>query len=141
MSYCLNPHCQKPLNSKNANNCSTCGTNLLLKQRYRAIKPIGQGGFGRTLLAVDESQDLKPPCVIKQFLLMAQGTDNTQKTAELFEQEALRLNDLGKHNQIPKLLEYLTQDENQFLVQEYIDGHDLAEILNLKILFVVKTRN
>ncbi len=129
MSYCLNPHCQKPQNQKNAQVCLTCGTKLLLKQRYRAIKPIGQGGFGRTLLAVDESKPLKPPCVIKQFLLMAQGTDNTQKATELFEQEALRLNDLGKHNQIPNLLEYLTQDENQFLVQEYVDGYDLAEIL------------
>ncbi len=129
MSYCLNPHCQKPQNQKNAEVCLTCGSKLLLKQRYRAIKPIGQGGFGRTLLAVDESKPLKPPCVIKQFLLMAQGTDNTEKAAELFEQEALRLDELGKHKQIPKLLEYLTQSENQFLIQEFIDGYDLAEIL------------
>lgn len=135
MSYCLNPHCQKPENQKNANNCLTCGTKLLLKQCYRAIKPIGQGGFGRTLLAVDESKPLKPPCVIKQFLLQAQGTDNIQKAAELFEQEALRLNELGKHNQIPNLLDYLTQEEHQYLVQEYIDGYDLAEILKEQGIF------
>ena len=135
MSYCLNPHCQKPQNQNNANNCLTCGTKLLLKQRYRAIKPIGQGGFGRTLLAVDESKPLKPPCVIKQFIFQAQGTDNTQKAAELFEQEALRLNDLGRHNQIPNLLDYLTQEEHQYLVQEYIDGYDLAEILKEQGIF------
>ncbi len=129
MSYCLNPHCQKPQNQKNAQSCVICGTALLLKQRYRAIKSIGQGGFGRTLLAVDETKPLKPPCVIKQFLLMAQGTNNTEKAAELFKQEALRLNNLGKHNQIPNLLDYLTQEEHQYLVQEYIDGYDLAEIL------------
>mgnify|MGYP001792536393 CR=1 FL=1 len=135
MSYCLNPHCQKPQNQNNANNCLTCGTKLLLKQRYRAIKPIGQGGFGRTLLAVDESKPLKPPCVIKQFIFQAQGTDNTQKAAELFEQEALRLNELGKHNQIPNLLDYLAQEEHQYLVQEYIDGYDLAEILKEQGIF------
>ncbi|MBV6625372.1 MAG: serine/threonine protein kinase [Rivularia sp. (in: Bacteria)] len=129
MSYCLNPHCQQPQNLKNSLVCSTCQTQLLLKQRYRAIKPIGQGGFGRTLLAVDESKPLKPPCVIKQFLVQAQGTDNNQKAVELFQQEALRLSNLGSHNQIPNLLEYLTQDEHQYLVQEYIDGYDLAEIL------------
>ncbi|MBV6626977.1 MAG: serine/threonine protein kinase [Rivularia sp. (in: Bacteria)] len=129
MSYCLNPHCQQPQNLKNSLVCSTCQTQLLLKQRYRAIKPIGQGGFGRTLLAVDESKPLKPPCVIKQFLVQAQGTDNNQKAAELFEQEALRLDELGKHHQIPNLLDYLTQEEHQYLVQEYIDGYDLAEIL------------
>ena len=130
MSYCLNPHCQKPQNHKNAQVCSTCNTKLLLKQRYRAIKPIGQGGFGRTLLAVDESKLLKPPCVIKQFVLTAHIADNnTLKAGELFKQEALRLKNLGKHNQIPNFLYYLTQEENQYLVQEYIDGYDLAEVL------------
>ena len=58
MSYCLNPHCQKPHNQNNANNCLSCGTKLLLKQRYRAIKTIGQGGFGRTLLAVGQRRHL-----------------------------------------------------------------------------------
>lgn len=124
MSYCLNPHCEQPQNQKNATTCSCCGTKLLLKQRYRAIKQIGQGGFGRTLLAVDESKTLKPPCVIKQFLPQAQGTNNIQKAAELFEQEVLRLDNLGKHSQIPNLLDYLTQEEYQYLVQEYIDGYD-----------------
>ena len=135
MSYCLNPHCQKPQNQKHDNFCLTCGYTLLLKERYRAIKPIGQGGFGRTLLAVDESKPLKPPCVIKQFLLMAQGTSNTQKAAELFEQEALRLGNLGKHDRIPGLLDYLIQEEHQYLVQEYIDGHNLAEILKEQSIF------
>ena len=129
MSYCLNPHCQKPQNQKNANTCLTCGSQLLLKERYRAIKPIGQGGFGRTLLAVDESKPLKPLCVIKQFLPQAQGTNNIQKAAELFEQEVLRLDNLGKHSQIPNLLDYLTEESHQYLVQEYIDGYDLAKIL------------
>ncbi|MGD1912173.1 MAG: protein kinase [Rivularia sp. (in: cyanobacteria)] len=129
MSYCLNPHCQKPQNHKDANFCLTCGTKLLLKERYRAIKPIGQGGFGRTLLAIDEDKPSKPPCVIKQFLPQAQGTDSTQKAAELFSQEALRLDNLGRHNQIPDLFAYLTQEKHQYLVQEYIDGYDLAQIL------------
>lgn len=129
MSYCLNPNCQKPENSKDDKFCLTCGTKLLLKQRYRAIKPIGQGGFGRTLLAVDEEQSSKTPCVIKQLLPQAQGTNNTQKAAELFAQEALRLDKLGRHNQIPDLLDYFTQEEYQYLVQEYIDGHNLLQIL------------
>ena len=129
MSYCLNPHCQKPQNYQDAKFCLTCGTKLLLKERYRAIKPIGEGGFGRTLLAVDEDKPSKPPCVIKQFLPQAQGTNNSQKAAELFEQEAQRLDELGKHNQIPELLAYLIQEKSQYLVQEYIDGHNLAETL------------
>ncbi|KAB8319807.1 protein kinase [Tolypothrix campylonemoides VB511288] len=130
MSYCLNPYCQKPAsNPPTAKFCQSCGTKLLLKDRYRAIKLIGQGGFGKTFLAVDEDKPSKPPCVIKQFCPEAQGTNNTQKAAELFEREALRLDELGKHNQIPELFAHFTQDNRQYLVQEFIDGQNLAEIL------------
>ncbi len=135
MSYCLNPRCQKPQNNPHDKVCLTCGTNLLLKERYRAIKPVGQGNFGRTLLAVDESNSSKEFCIIKQFILQAEGTKNIEKAAELFKQEALRLDNLGKHNQIPKLLDYLTQEEHQYLVQEYIDGQNLEQVLASEGIF------
>ncbi len=129
MSYCLNPHCQKPQNPRDIKFCLTCGSKLLLKERYRAIKPIGQGGFGITFLAVDEDKPSKPRCVIKQFFSQAQGTNTVQKAVELFNQEAVRLDELGLHPQIPELLAYFTQDDRQYLVQEFIDGQNLAQEL------------
>ena len=130
MSYCLNPNCQKASSNPDQTQfCQNCGDKLLLKERYRAIKPIGQGGFGRTFLAVDEDKPSKPRCVIKQFFPQAQGTNNSQKAAELFKEEAVRLDDLGKHPQIPELLANFTQDERQYLVQEFIDGQNLAQAL------------
>ncbi|AKG22737.1 serine/threonine-protein kinase [Calothrix sp. 336/3] len=129
MSYCLNPQCPKPQNTNAGNFCLTCGSKLLLKERYRAIKPIGQGGFGRTFVAVDEDKPSKPRCVIKQFYPQAQGTSTVQKAVELFNQEAMRLDELGKHPQIPELLAYFTQDDRQYLVQEFIDGQNLAQEL------------
>jgi serine/threonine protein kinase len=131
MSYCLNPHCPKPENPDSIKFCITCGTKLLLKERYRAIKPIGQGGFGRTFLAVDEDKPSKPYCVIKQFYPQAQGTNTVQKAIELFNQEAVQLDELGVHPQVPELLAYCTQDDRQYLVQEYIDGQNLSvELVN-----------
>lgn len=129
MSYCLNPSCQKPENPEGTKFCQSCGSKLLLKERYRALQPIGQGGFGRTFLAVDEDKPSKPHCAIKQFLPQAQGTNTAQKAAELFNQEAMRLDELGKHPQIPELLAYFTQDEQQYLVQEFIEGQNLAQEL------------
>ncbi|MEW5856067.1 MAG: protein kinase, partial [Cyanobacteriota bacterium] len=129
MSYCLNPACRNPQNPSDTKFCLTCGTKLLLKDRYRAIKPIGQGGFGRTFLAVDEDKPSKPRCVIKQFYPQAQGTSTVKKAIELFNQEAMRLDELGKHPQIPELLAYFTQDDRQYLVQEFIDGQNLAQEL------------
>ncbi|HAJ64487.1 MAG TPA: serine/threonine protein kinase [Cyanobacteria bacterium UBA8543] len=129
MSYCLNPTCPSPQNQVGTNFCRTCGSKLLLKDRYRAIKPLGQGGFGKTFLAVDEDKPSHPRCVIKQFFPQAQGTNTVQKAAELFTQEAVRLDELGKHPQIPELLAYFSQDNQQYLVQEFIDGKDLAQEL------------
>ena len=107
----------------------SCGNNLLLKQRYRAMKPIGQGGFSRTFLARDEDKPSLPHCVIKQFYPQAQGTGTLDKAVELFNQEAMRLDELGKHRQIPELLAYFTQNDRQYLVQEFIDGLNLAQEL------------
>ncbi|MDZ7962223.1 MAG: serine/threonine-protein kinase [Aulosira sp. DedQUE10] len=129
MSYCLNPRCPKPENSDDVKFCLSCGYKLLLKERYRAIQPIGQGGFGRTFLAVDEDKPSKPRCVIKQFYPQAQGTNTVQKAVELFTQEAVQLDELGQHPQIPELLAYFTQDDRQYLVQEFIDGKNLAQEL------------
>lgn len=135
MSYCLNPNCPNPQNTNDGKFCLTCGSKLLLKERYRAIKPIGQGGFGRTFLAVDEDKPSKPRCVIKQFLPQAQGTSTIHKAVELFTQEAMRLDELGKHPQIPELLAYFTQENRQYLVQEFIDGENLAQELAEKGAF------
>lgn len=127
MSYCLNPHCSQPENTDDVKFCQTCETKLFIKERYRAIKPIGQGGFGRTFLAVDEDKPSKPPCVIKQFL--PQGTNTVQKAVDLFNQEAIQLDELGQHSQIPALLAYCNQDDRQYLVQEFIDGLNLYQEL------------
>ncbi|MEG4858022.1 serine/threonine-protein kinase [Microcoleus sp. K1-B6] len=135
MSQCLNPDClfQNPYGYTKF--CQKCGNKLLLGDRYGAKKIIGQGGFGRTFLAIDEYKPSKPPCVIKQFYPQLQGTSSIQKAAELFELEAVRLEQLGKHSQIPDLLAYFSQDGRQYLVQEFIDGENLAEALESKGYF------
>ncbi len=126
MSYCLNPHCQNPKNQAGTIFCQNCGSKLLLGDRYRAIEPIGQGSFGRTFVAVDEYKPSKPYCVIKQFLPQDTSWD---QAAKLFQQEAQRLEELGKHPQIPDLLAHFEQDSRLYLVQEYIEGQNLAEEL------------
>jgi serine/threonine protein kinase len=109
--------------------CQACGSKLLLKERYRAIKPIGQGEFGRTFLAIDEDIPSKPACVIKQLHLQTRSTHAHHKATELFYQEAVRLDELGKHDQIPSLLAHLEQNRLLYLVQEFVDGQTLTEQL------------
>lgn len=127
MTYCLNPDCLKPRNPQSAKVCRSCGAKLQLKDRYRAIAAIGQGGFGRTFLAIDEDKPSKPRCVIKQFLPISQDPRSLKKAANLFAQEAVRLEELGHHPQIPELLAYFNQEGQQYLIQEFIDGRNLAD--------------
>ncbi|MGB3511266.1 MAG: serine/threonine-protein kinase [Microcoleaceae cyanobacterium] len=116
---------------------------------YRPLKLIGQGGFGRTFLAVDEEHPLRQVCVIKQFFPQntnyyqhspqilqrtsetgkIQVKTTTEKASELFQQEAQQLKTLGTHPQIPQLLTHFQQDGQQYLVQEYIEGKNLAQEL------------
>ncbi|WP_293056691.1 bifunctional serine/threonine-protein kinase/formylglycine-generating enzyme family protein [Okeania sp. SIO2B3] len=128
MTQCLNPNCLES-NPPETKFCQSCNEKLVLVERYRALKIIGRGGFGRTFQAVDEFKPSKPFCVIKQFLPQSQKTENLSKAALLFAQEAERLDTLGRHPQIPELLAYFTQDNRQYLVQEFIDGQNLQQEL------------
>ncbi|MGK7920437.1 MAG: GUN4 domain-containing protein [Trichodesmium sp.] len=134
MSQCLNPECLA-INPDNFQFCQKCGDKLLLVERYWAKSILGQGGFGRTFLAVDEFKPSKPFCVIKQFLPQAQGTETVAKAAELFAQEAERLELLGKHPQIPELFAYFSVDTRQYLVQEFIQGETLQQELDSRGVF------
>jgi formylglycine-generating enzyme required for sulfatase activity len=128
-SICLNKDCLT-VNSLDSKFCEKCGEKVLLKDRYQAMKLIGQGGFGRTFLARDLDKPSQPFCVIKQFFPTAQGTDNLEKASKLFAQEAIRLEHLGKHPQIPELFAYfVTDDQQEYLVQEYIAGQNLEDEL------------
>ena len=134
ITQCLNPNCLH-VNLKNTQLCEKCNSKLFLVDRYRAITILGQGGFGRTFLAVDEFKPSKPHCVVKQFLPGVTGKKALQKAAELFKQEASRLDELGKHEQIPELLAFLNQEDRQYLIQEFIDGNDLAKELKINGVF------
>lgn len=134
MSYCFNPICQNPQNPDRNKFCQNCGAKLRLREHYRAIKAIGTGTYSRTFWAVDEDIPSKPACVIKQFFPPKTGAE-AQKAAELFQREALQLDTLGKHPQIPQLLAYFEQDKLQYLVQQFIDGKNLGEELKNKGAF------
>ena len=129
MSQCLNSNCLKQSLTTHKF-CQYCGSKLLLRERYRAIRQIGQGGFGKTFLAIDEDKPSKPYCVIKQFFPLVQGQASLDKASQLFQQEAVRLEQLGKYSQIPELYAYFIHEDNrQYLIQEYVSGKNLQQQL------------
>jgi formylglycine-generating enzyme required for sulfatase activity/DNA-directed RNA polymerase subunit RPC12/RpoP len=130
MSYCINPQCVAPnRNSADQKFCVSCGSKILLKERYRALKLLGQGGFGKTFKAVDEDRPGQPLCVIKQFAYSNSNPSVQQTALNLFYEEAKHLQALGNHPQIPELLAYFDVEGQPYLVQQYIDGQDLEREL------------
>ncbi|MEG4145741.1 bifunctional serine/threonine-protein kinase/formylglycine-generating enzyme family protein [Microcoleus sp. Pol12B5] len=137
MFYCSNPACSHPFNPDNSKFCQSCGSqglNPLFRNRYRVIRLLGEGGFGRTYEAVDTDR-MDDPCVIKQFVPQFQGTSALEKAAQLFKEEAKRLYELGEHPQIPRLIAYFEQDKRLYLVQELIEGQTLLAELTQQGVF------
>jgi WD40 repeat protein/predicted Ser/Thr protein kinase len=95
---------------------------LLLQERYRLLKRIGKGGFCKTFLAVDESEFPPIPCVVQEL-------SQESETFINFQQKAQQLEELGKHPQIPAMLAYFQQNGHFYLVQEFIVGTNLAEVV------------
>ncbi|MDZ8187510.1 MAG: protein kinase [Nostoc sp. ChiSLP02] len=100
----------------------------LLDHRYQIIRVLATGGFGQTYIAEDTRRPGNPICVVKH---LKPGTDpRVFDTAKrLFNSEAETLEKLGNHDQIPRLLAYFDENQEFYLVQEYIEGHTLAEEL------------
>ncbi len=129
MSYCFNPDCPAPANPDAERFCLGCGSDLLLQNRFRAIASIARGGFGRTFLAADESLSPPLPCIVKQFWPQNRSPDALAKAAELFQQEAQHLTELGIHPQIPNIIAYFEQNSQLYLVQELIQGINLVKLV------------
>jgi tRNA A-37 threonylcarbamoyl transferase component Bud32 len=104
---------------------------LRISERYRCEAWLGQGGFGRTYLAVDEQAEPPRRCVVKQTAIARSPRLPAMATTELhrrFQREAQQLALLGQHPQIPQLLEAVDNDQGQFLVQEYVPGPNLEQL-------------
>ncbi|MBD2136737.1 serine/threonine protein kinase [Anabaena sp. FACHB-1237] len=101
----------------------------IIKRRYEIISLLGKGTFGTTYLAQDN--DLPGyRCVVKHFTPSSKNPEELNKATELFAREAQTLQKFPKHNQIPTLLAYVQEDQDFFIIQEYIEGHDLTEELS-----------
>ncbi len=124
MSYCFNPNCSKPVNNISNLICEACGAKLLLRDRYQILRFIGQGGFGKTFLAADVSHLHPSLCVIKQLNAKRQNSSMGRK---LFQREARILGAIGDNCHIPQLIDYFEEQQQFYLVQDYIYGQNLQQ--------------
>ena len=94
--------------------------------RYQIIRQLGGGGFCHAYLAADIQMPDTPNCVVKE-LKQPEDTSRLATARRLFDREARILQQLGNHDQIPRLLAFFEESEEFYLVEEYIEGSTLAE--------------
>ena len=104
----------------------------LLTSRYRLIQPLVTGGFSQTYLATDVHLPGQPHCVVKKLQPTVIDEKSLELARRLFNSEAEALQKVGKHPQIPSLLAYFEEDQEFYLVQDFIRGITLEELLPLR---------
>lgn len=101
--------------------------NTLLDHRYQIIRVLATGGFGKTYIAEDTKRPGRPICVVKHLKPTSEDPKIFDTAKRLFQSEAETLEQLGNHDQIPRLLAYFDHNQEFFLVQEFIEGHTLSD--------------
>jgi serine/threonine protein kinase len=99
----------------------------LLHQRYLIKHLLGQGGFGRTYLALDRER-FDEPCVLKEFTVSYQDEALVAKAKAMFAREASILHQV-QHPQIPRFWAAFEWEDRLFLVQDYIQGDNYRTLL------------
>jgi serine/threonine-protein kinase len=101
---------------------------MLLDNRYQIVAELGEGGFGKTVLAEDIHMPSRRKCVIKQLKPRTNDPQVYQLIKERFQREAALLEALGDGcPQIPRLYAYFELSGEFYLVQEWIPGETLAQ--------------
>jgi serine/threonine protein kinase len=101
----------------------------LLTGRYLILQKLGTGGFSETYLARDKYLPLHPLCVVKRLKLSPRNPLPPAIARQMFATEIQVLSHLKLHPHTPMLLASCQGQSEAFLVQEYIEGEDLAEWL------------
>ena len=102
-------------------------TEQILANRYRLILLVGQGTMG----AVYDAEDLvfKRRVALKRLRYPPEANEHIiQQTRAQFEREAKILATL-RHPNLPRVTDYFTFSDQEFLVMDYIEGQSLEEIM------------
>ena len=99
----------------------------LLGERYQIVQFLSAGDFGQSYIAEDMYQPGNPKSVVKHIKKGASPDPNWLRvTRRRFKSETEALRQLGGYGQIPQLLASFEEDQEFYLVQEFIQGHALT---------------
>lgn len=98
----------------------------IVHRRYEILDLIGQGGMSDVYKAIDLGQSRQE--VVVKHLILPRKAQHIRDLLYSFEQEFKILSSLN-HPGIPKVFEFVTENNNFFLIEEFIDGKLLSSML------------
>src|SRR6266566_3640924 len=100
----------------------------LLKERYRILVAVGQGGFG-AVYKVEDTQGGNRLLAMKEINLSALAAQEAIEATDAFNREVYLLSDLT-HPNLPCIYDHFTDREHWYLVMDYIEGETLEQYLD-----------
>ncbi|MFN8575275.1 MAG: serine/threonine-protein kinase [Candidatus Sericytochromatia bacterium] len=100
--------------------------------KYNVVNEIGRGGMGSVYLAIDEVLNRK--VAIKELKIdehKRRDSEAYNTMMRRFKKEAQILAQLN-HKNIVSVFDIVEQEQNQYIIMEYLDGSNLEEKLNEK---------
>ncbi|MFS8856636.1 serine/threonine protein kinase [Synechococcus sp. H55.7] len=101
----------------------------VIGQRYQLVQNIAAGGMGQVFKAVD-TRLFNRPVAVKLLHQNLAGDENTcRHLLKRFQQEIRISTLLGEHPAIVKVLDYGLENNQPYLVMEYLTGRSLGELM------------
>ena len=101
----------------------------VIGQRYQLVQSIAAGGMGQVFKAVD-TRLFNRPVAVKLLHQNLAGDDNTRRQLHKRFQQEIRISTLlGEHPAIVKVLDYGLENDQPYLVMEYLTGRSLGELM------------
>ncbi|NEQ41712.1 MAG: tetratricopeptide repeat protein [Okeania sp. SIO3I5] len=101
----------------------------IVDKRYCFIQPINTSILGQTYLAADTHRPGSPQCVVREIRLANFTSENQGIILSLFQAKVENIFSLSQHEGLPNLLAYFEENNNIYLVEDYIVGLFLSEEL------------
>jgi eukaryotic-like serine/threonine-protein kinase len=114
-------------------------TGDLLNKRFCIDRELGSGGFATTYLAVDKQSNYQTKCAVKQLQPKFNSSSVWASAKERLATEAMVLQWLGKHPQIPEFIGHFEENQQFYLVLEFIEGEEFEQEVHRQVLNETQT--
>jgi len=127
--------------------------NKPLDGRYQVVQVLSEKTWRRTYLAQDLRRPSQPECIIQHLRILPNIPDYGAIAAPLLAREAMVLERIGDHPQMPQLLAWFDDQRGFYAVSEFVQGKpltlelqmgvfwDAEKVAHLKNWMVIRHRN